>query len=76
MLSHERYAEKQTGARLLASMLSIHKGHYFGLVGTIALMLSSLALPLFMITGWMMYLDRRKVEERARKRQAASAAAA
>jgi sulfite reductase (NADPH) flavoprotein alpha-component len=75
ILSHERYAEKQTGARLIASMLSIHKGGYFGLVGTIALMLSSLALPLFMVTGWMMYLDRRKVEERARKRQAATAAA-
>jgi sulfite reductase (NADPH) flavoprotein alpha-component len=76
ILSHERYAQKQTGARLLASMLSIHKGGYFGLAGTILLMLSSLALPLFMITGWMMYLDRRRVEERARKRQAASAATA
>lgn len=76
ILSHERYAEKQTGARLLSSMLSIHKGGYFGIVGTILLMLSSLALPLFMITGWMMYLDRRRVEERARKRQAASAATA
>lgn len=76
VLSHERYAEKQTGARLLASMLSIHKGGYFGTVGKLLLMLSSLALPLFMITGWMMYLDRRKVEERARKRQATSAAAA
>lgn len=74
ILSHERYAEKQTGARLLASMLSIHKGSYFGIVGTILLLMSSLALPLFMITGWMMYLDRRRVEERARKRQAASAA--
>jgi sulfite reductase (NADPH) flavoprotein alpha-component len=76
ILSHERYAQKQTGARLLSSMLSIHKGGYFGLVGSILLMLSSLALPLFMITGWMMYLDRRRVEERARKRQAASTATA
>jgi sulfite reductase (NADPH) flavoprotein alpha-component len=76
VLSHERYADKQTGARLLASMLSIHKGAYFGIVGTVLLMLSSLALPLFMITGWLMYLDRRRVEERARKRQAASTAAA
>lgn len=76
ILSHEHYAQKQTGARLLSSMLSIHKGGYFGIVGTILLMLSSLALPLFMITGWMMYLDRRRVEERARKRQAASTATA
>lgn len=76
VLSHERYADKQTGARLLSSMLSIHKGSYFGVIGSLLLMLSSLALPLFVITGWMMYLDRRQVEERARKRQAASAGAA
>ncbi len=74
VLSHERYAQKRTGERLLASMLSIHKGAYFGTVGSLLLMLSSLALPLFVITGWMMYLDRRKVEARARKRQAASTA--
>lgn len=76
LLSHDRYADKQTGARLLSSMLVIHKGSYFGVVGSLLMMLSSLALPLFVITGWMMYLDRRRVEERARKRQAASAAAA
>lgn len=74
VLTHERYSDKQTGARLLSSMLVIHKGSYFGVIGSLLLMLSSLALPLFMITGWMMYLDRRGVEERARKRQAANAA--
>jgi sulfite reductase (NADPH) flavoprotein alpha-component len=74
LLTHERYADKTTGARLLASMLSIHKGGYFGVIGSVLLMLSSLALPLFVITGWMMYLDRRRVEERqrARKQQAAN----
>jgi sulfite reductase (NADPH) flavoprotein alpha-component len=76
LLTHERYADKQTGARLLSSMLVIHKGSYSGIVGSLLMMLSSLSLPLFVITGWMMYLDRRRVEERARKRQAASAAAA
>ncbi len=76
LLSHERYDDKGTGARLLDSMLAIHKGSYFGVIGSLLMMLSSLALPLFVITGWMMYLDRRRVEERQRKRQAASAAAA
>lgn len=76
VLSHDRHADKSTGARLLSSMLSIHKGAYFGVVGSVLLMLSSLALPLFVITGWMMYVDRRRVEERqrARKQQAAGAA--
>ena len=76
LLTHERYADKQTGARLLSSMLVIHKGSYFGVIGSLLMMVSSLALPLFVVTGWMMYLDRRRVEERARKRQATSAAAA
>jgi len=75
VLSHERYADKQLGARLLTSMLSIHKGGYFGVIGSVLLMLSSLALPLFVVTGWMMYLDRRQVEERMRKRQASATAA-
>lgn len=76
LLTHERYADKQAGGRLLSSVLVIHKGSYFGVIGSLLMMLSSLALPLFGITGWMMYLDRRRVEERARKRQAANAAAA
>jgi sulfite reductase (NADPH) flavoprotein alpha-component len=71
LLSHERYADKTAGGRLMASMLAIHRGQYFGVPGMVLLMLSSLALPLFVVTGWMMYLDRRRVEERARKRQAA-----
>lgn len=76
LLSHERYANQSAGGRLLISMLAIHRGHFFGIPGMALLMLSSLALPLFVVTGWMMYLDRRRVEERVRKRQAASSVAA
>jgi sulfite reductase (NADPH) flavoprotein alpha-component len=76
LLSHERYADQSVGGRLMTSMLAIHRGHIFGIPGMALLMLSSLALPLFVVTGWMMYLDRRRVEERARKRQAASSVVA
>lgn len=76
LLSHERYADQTVGGQLMTSMLAIHRGQYFGVPGMLLLMLSSLALPLFLVTGWMMYLDRRGVEERARKRQAASNVAA
>jgi sulfite reductase (NADPH) flavoprotein alpha-component len=76
VLSHERYADKNTGARMLASMLSLHKGGYFGVIGSTLMLLSSLMLPVFAITGWMMYLERRRIEERTRKRQAANAAPA
>lgn len=75
LLSHERYADQSAGGRLMTSMLAIHRGQYFGIPGMALLMLSSLALPLFVVTGWMMYLDRRRVEVRARKRQEASSLA-
>lgn len=57
---HERYDDKSAGAKLAASMFVLHKGSYFGVVGTIAMMLASLAMPLFAVTGWMLYLKRRK----------------
>jgi sulfite reductase (NADPH) flavoprotein alpha-component len=65
VLSHERYADKPAGAQLIASMYPLHTGGFFGLAGIIVLMLSSLLLPLFTVTGWQMYLDRRRREQGA-----------
>lgn len=69
LLSRENYADKPAGAQLVASVLPLHTGAYFGLPGRLILMLSSLAMPLFAITGWMLYLDRRR-----KKKQVAAAA--
>jgi sulfite reductase (NADPH) flavoprotein alpha-component len=41
-------------------MFVLHKGSYFGWAGTLAMMVSSLAMPLFAVTGWMLYLKRRR----------------
>ena len=57
---HERYADKPFGAQLLASVYALHVGEYFGLVGRILMALASLGMPLFAITGWLLYLDRRR----------------
>lgn len=65
---HERYAEKSFKAQLLASVYALHVGEYFGLTGRILMMLASAAMPLFFVTGWLLYLDRR------RKKRAAAAA--
>jgi sulfite reductase (NADPH) flavoprotein alpha-component len=43
----------------MSSMLALHSGSFFGAPGSITLLLSSLLMPLFTITGWMLYLDRR-----------------
>lgn len=64
----ERYAEKSFKARLLASVYALHTGEYFGMTGRVLMMAASLLMPLFFITGWLLYLDRR------RKKRAALAA--
>jgi len=60
ILSHERYADKSIKAQLLSSVYVLHTGEFFGLIGRILMMLASLAMPLFFITGWLLYLDRRR----------------
>jgi len=58
--SHDRYADRPFGARLVASIFPLHSGSYFGIVGTVLFMFASLAMPLFTVTGWMLYLERRR----------------
>jgi sulfite reductase (NADPH) flavoprotein alpha-component len=65
IMNHERYAEKTAGEKLIASIYVLHTGTFFGLAGIILLMISSLLMPLFAVTGWQMYLDRRRRERAA-----------
>ena len=69
--SHERYADKPLNARLMASILALHSGGYFGLIGLTLMMFASLLMPLFAITGWLLYLDRRGKQGAARAARAA-----
>ncbi|ARU89766.1 flavodoxin [Pseudomonas sp. M30-35] len=69
--SDSRYSDKSTSAQLLASVYPLHTGEYFGLVGRIVVMVASLLMPLFAITGWMLYLDRRRKKRAARVAQRA-----
>ncbi|WP_439895065.1 PepSY domain-containing protein [Pseudomonas syringae] len=58
--SVSRYAERSLGAQLLVSNYALHVGSYFGIVGRIVMTAASLMMPLFFITGWLLYLDRRR----------------
>jgi Uncharacterized iron-regulated membrane protein len=71
VLKNERYADKPLAARLVSSIFPLHSGSYFGVIGVIVFMIASLAMPVFAITGWIMYLQRRA----PRARRAALAAA-
>jgi sulfite reductase (NADPH) flavoprotein alpha-component len=67
---HERYDGKPFGGKLTSSIFVLHSGSFFGMPGVILFMLASLAMPLFTVTGWMMYLERRKRKARAQARKA------
>jgi len=57
---HDRYSDKSLKAQLLTSIYALHVGSYFGIVGRIILTIASLTMPLFFVTGWLLYLDRRR----------------
>jgi sulfite reductase (NADPH) flavoprotein alpha-component len=58
--SHERYADKSLGAKLMASLYALHSGSFFGTPGMLIMMLAALLLPVFALTGWVMYLHRQR----------------
>lgn len=55
----ERYRDKKFGAQIVSSIFPLHSGSYFGVAGVILFLLASLAMPVFAVTGWIMYLQRR-----------------
>jgi sulfite reductase (NADPH) flavoprotein alpha-component len=67
---HERYADKPLAGRLVNSIYPMHMGTYWGLPGRIVMLLSSLGLALFAITGWMLYLGRRRTKRAVRDERA------
>ncbi|MEX5366588.1 sulfite reductase flavoprotein subunit alpha [Acinetobacter haemolyticus] len=54
------YEDKKLNEKIMSSMLPVHRGSFFGSTYQFIAMLASLAMPLFFVTGWMLYLKRRK----------------
>ncbi|KTT00162.1 oxidoreductase [Pseudomonas oryzihabitans] len=76
VLDHRRYRAQPLGARLLLSVYALHSGEYFGLAGRVLMLLASLAMPLFLVTGLWLYLDRWRKRRQARRVRAALSPAA
>lgn len=66
LLGYEPYASRKAGGKAMVSVFALHSGSFFGLPGRIVVMLSSLAMLVFFITGWMLYLDRRRKKREVR----------
>lgn len=54
------YEDKKLTEKIMSSMLPVHRGSFFGPIYQFVAMLASLTMPLFFITGLMLYLKRRK----------------
>lgn len=61
VVSAEIYDDKALGDRVLASVLDIHRGAVLGWPGKLLFMLAAASMPLFMVTGLLLYLSRRKL---------------
>ncbi|MFT3965285.1 MAG: sulfite reductase flavoprotein subunit alpha [Sphingobium sp.] len=68
------YDRRPLGVVITQSMYEIHRGAFFGVPGRIALLLTSLTMPLFTITGYLLYLSRRKRKQEAKALDKALAA--
>jgi sulfite reductase (NADPH) flavoprotein alpha-component len=66
VLAVQPYAELPRGRRFIASLLPLHTGAWFGAPGRLAMALASFAMPLFAITGWWLWLQRRARAKAAR----------
>ena len=60
LVSAELYADKTLGEKTLASVLDIHRGAILGWPGRLAFMLAAALMPLFVVTGVLLYLSRRR----------------
>lgn len=71
ILNHQPYTPAQPlGKRIFQGIYELHTGEWFGLPGRIVNMIAALLMPLFTITGFLLYFDRRK-----KKRKSKNAAA-
>jgi sulfite reductase (NADPH) flavoprotein alpha-component len=76
VISHNLYARQSLGKQISLGMLAVHRGRVFGLAGAVVFMLAALTVPLFCLTGYLLYLDRRKKQARTKAARRVSQAVA
>lgn len=61
------YASRPLGQVIATSMYELHRGAFFGMIGRIVMLITSLTMPLFTITGLLLYLARRRRKHAGRE---------
>ncbi|MGD9555037.1 MAG: PepSY-associated TM helix domain-containing protein [Arcobacteraceae bacterium] len=64
LIKHERYENKPLNEKLISSMLPLHSGEYFGIIGQTLMFIASMLMPLFAITGLMLYINRKQKKKK------------
>lgn len=67
IISEQKYEDMPVQAQVIKSMSSLHSGEFLGWIGRISAFIASVSMVLFVITGWMLYLERRR---KKRKKEA------
>jgi sulfite reductase (NADPH) flavoprotein alpha-component len=62
LVKADRYADRGPGEVVAGNFYALHTGQFFGLPGRIVMLLTSLAMPLFTVTGLLLYLARRRTK--------------
>lgn len=65
LVSAERYADKTFGEKIVAAIYDIHRGAILGWPGKLAFMIAAVLMPLFSVTGILLYLSRRRLRRPA-----------
>jgi sulfite reductase (NADPH) flavoprotein alpha-component len=65
VLARQLYVQQSFGTRAVSAIFPLHSGRLLGVAGTVLMMFASLAMPFFAITGWHLYLKRRRYQQLA-----------
>ncbi|RTE89920.1 MULTISPECIES: PepSY-associated TM helix domain-containing protein [Bradyrhizobium] len=65
LASAERFTDKTFGEKIIAAIYDIHRGAILGWPGKLAFMMAAILMPLFSVTGILLYLSRRKLRRAA-----------
>ena len=68
---YRAYAARSLGEQIVQARFAVHRGSFFGLPGQIVFMLAAATMPLFPITGYLLYLGRGRRPVRAKPAAAA-----
>ncbi|MHA6770132.1 PepSY domain-containing protein [Sphingobium ummariense] len=68
--TRDLYDRRPLGKIITQSMFELHRGAFFGLPGRIVMLMTSLTMPLFTVTGFLLYLSRRRRKREAKALEA------